>query len=197
MSFTINYLQKNGEKYSRHRRQTSTGTDDDYDNQSDDDTNFTPEDSTLGGSSYKSGRSAASEPEVSLLEHVDNAMTLMASSLGGLLGVPETKGRAPRPADQGEDKSVMTEDDYTYGQSTMPSEYTGESNTSDGDWLGYMVSMLSATYCEQTLCSYIVLTSHFALLYSPQEKMLFPSAKKKEANASISAVTVSIYSIQH
>ena len=179
MSFTFNYLQKNGEKYSRHRRQTSTGTDDDYDNQSDDETNFTPEDSTLGGSSYKSGRSAASEPEVSLLEHVDNAMTLMASSLGGLLGVPETKGRAPRPANQGEDKSVMTEDDYTYGQSTMPSEYTGESNTSDGDWLGYMVSMLSATYrnrrCART--SYSLVTSLFFIHH--RRRCCFHRQRKK------------------
>lgn len=86
------------------------------------------------GSSFKSSRSGATverQKELSLLQHVDIAMTAVAASLGGLLG-------SPTKAD--DEKSLATDqDDNTNGQSTLFSE--GDSKQS-GDWFGYVERVL-------------------------------------------------------
>ena len=100
------------------------------------------------GSSYKSGRSGVTpeqqqtqiERELNPLDHVDNAFTVVASSLGGFFGSPKN-ANAVKPE---EDKSETTDqDDNTFGQSTMPSE--ANSTVQSGDWFGYMEKVLFPT----------------------------------------------------
>lgn len=101
--------------------------------QSDEDTYHTNDESTFG-SSFKSSRSGATverEKELSLLQHVDIAMTAVAASLGGLLGSP-TKAN--------DEKSFDTDqDDNTNGQSTLLSDANTKQSA---DWFGYVERVL-------------------------------------------------------
>eukprot|EP00804_Cyclotella_cryptica_P023504 CCRYP_012148-RA/>CCRYP_012148-RA protein AED:0.03 eAED:0.03 QI:1584/1/1/1/0.75/0.6/5/134/1047 len=110
--------------------------------QSDEDTYYTNEESTFG-SSFKSSRSGVTieqQKELSLLEHVDIAMTAVAASLGGLLGPP------PKADD---DKSLATEqDDNTNGQSTMLSDVNSKQS---GDWFGYVERVLFPSKDTETV----------------------------------------------
>lgn len=133
--------------------------------QSDEDTYHTNDESTFG-SSFKSSRSGATverQKELSLLQHVDIAMTVVAASLGGLLGSP-TKAN--------DEKSFDTDqDDNTNGQSTLLSDANTKQS---GDWFGYVERVLfpsneAENVSLRHMCCYrMFLSIHRNIVYSKQ-----------------------------
>jgi hypothetical protein len=133
--------------------------------QSDEDTYHTNDESTFG-SSFKSSRSGATverQKELSLLQHVDIAMTAVAASLGGLLG-------SPTKAD--DEKSLDTDqDDNTNAQSTLLSDTNTKQS---GDWFGYVERVLFPSNEAENvrlrdLCYYCMfLSTHLNIVHYKQ-----------------------------
>lgn len=149
--------------------------------------NDTYGDSTLGDSTYndptngaddlmndalKKGEQKQGDDDWALMDQVDNAVTLVATSLGGLFGIASpaaasTSAKNGPSHDEGvgggnrdagsllmEEKSLETEvDNGTHGESTIQStvqstQYTEQTGNSEYDWLGYMRNILFPTEGE-------------------------------------------------